>query len=775
MTQRLPLLIGISGKRKFDKDDADRDRAISAAVAARLRRVFEQLDRDLPETPKVVLTGAAFGADMIAAHVAYAMGPDWGVVAILPFGESLFAQDFVAPSGAPLGGGWDDRYREHANSFAGLLALAGKQDPHRPRLIVRELPPLQPGGAPVTNAQLSRTPGTDRSLRHQHYEQVGQFIAESATIMIAVMDADEQPTTDKADGGTARVAACRSEGRPDIVGMAVASDSIVLRRKWSPLVRPPGGFVWIIDPGKPADETAASRCSKYPVRVLPPAVSHVLPAAADNRLRTTLDDHEPEHRGLFRNLALKLQSEAKRRAAEESKQLRASLSLARGLEQFNALSWRPFQTLDARAVALAQPADITLEIAKARSVVSEHQGKANDKSKAGFKFLAGGFVVAVLIFEIYAKFAPDNWLPLALYLLTLGLIGFTAFIARLRKWQPVAEDYRAVAEMLRVQRAWWSAGLTERVDREHLEGVDDDLARVRDGTRTIIAWLLLRQGWTTPVPQHWEHVRGTATAPRNIVIEKRKRSDKKNKKEKAERKQDDWIGGQTRYFKDNAAKREERYQRSDAASWTLFVASGWLAVILCLALADHHLLDKLERVAVPIDHWLVHIVAFVIWIALACGLVWFRVWNRDLRHYASAASCTLVVALLAAGCLALAILSTKPLLDYVFGALPVERHMEHVEHAMVVVLITLSAFAGAWRYLIERLNVEAEALEYRDARRRFERAEHLLCVGADPGSGRPADLRGAQQIVLELGRLALTENEAWLKSRRERPLTPVVG
>jgi hypothetical protein len=30
-------------------------------------------------------------------------------------------------------------------------------------------------------------------------------------------------------------------------------------------------------------------------------------------------------------------------------------------------------------------------------------------------------------------------------------------------------------------------------------------------------------------------------------------------------------------------------------------------------------------------------------------------------------------------------------------------------------------------------------------------------------------------MVYELGRLALAENEAWLKSRRERPLTPVVG
>jgi hypothetical protein len=33
--------------------------------------------------------------------------------------------------------------------------------------------------------------------------------------------------------------------------------------------------------------------------------------------------------------------------------------------------------------------------------------------------------------------------------------------------------------------------------------------------------------------------------------------------------------------------------------------------------------------------------------------------------------------------------------------------------------------AGAKRYLTERLNIEAEALEYRDARRRFERADRI--------------------------------------------------
>ena len=64
--QHYPILIGISGKRIFDHTNAQADCAIAEALADRFRTLFEGLDRDLPGTPKIVLTGAAFGADLIA-------------------------------------------------------------------------------------------------------------------------------------------------------------------------------------------------------------------------------------------------------------------------------------------------------------------------------------------------------------------------------------------------------------------------------------------------------------------------------------------------------------------------------------------------------------------------------------------------------------------------------------------------------------------------------------------------------------------------------------
>src|SRR3984893_12943403 len=112
-------------------------------------------------------------------------------------------------------------------------------------------------------------------------------------------------------------------------------------------------------------------------------------------------------------------------------------------------------------------------------------------------------------------------------------------------WEAVAEDYRAVAEILRVQRAWWSAGLNARVDREHLQGVDQDLAPIRDCAKTIIAWSLLRHGWSAGAPMlDWAHVRGAASEPRDL--------------RGREKPPPDWIGSQLWYFVNNSQERERR-------------------------------------------------------------------------------------------------------------------------------------------------------------------------------------------------------------------------
>jgi len=96
------------------------------------------------------------------------------------------------------------------------------------------------------------------------------------------------------------------------------------------------------------------------------------------------------------------------------------------------------------------------------------------------------------------------------------------------------------------------------------------------------------------------------------------------------------------------------------------------------------------------------------------------------------------------------------------------------KYCVIVAIVWLPAIAGALRFRAEKLAYEAEVLSYREALRWFEHADELL-TKHPPGSGDSAADERAGSIIERLGKLALAENETWLKTRRERPLTPVIG
>jgi hypothetical protein len=773
--ERYPILIGISGKRFFDKTDVAADRTAADKLAKRLRAVFEALDRDLPQTPKIVVTGAACGTDLIAAETALAIGRHWAVAAILPFERALFEEDFQPAPGEEM---WRDRYASHLRTFQRVL---GSPDKPNPRVLVRELPKLRGAGGAATAEQLSRhSVRQDKTLRRNHYEQVGQLIAEISTIMIAVMGADEQPDTSEANGGTARIVAYRRAGGPDAVGTAVALHSTTGRRKW-PDVKPlPASYVWLMDPQR------SDRTGRYPVTVLPPLLDRRADEIYDGHPGQDLAREHATYVGPLSTLAnalAGLHSDVERRM--QARRLRASLAVARGFERYNREASRSLALMNDKAVADASPiAHAANAVNAARSKFSARQRKVNSYVKFGFHALAILFVLAVSIFEISTPLFHEDPYLLGLYLVVLGTIGIMALVERWKLWEAVAEDYRAVAEMLRVQRAWWSAGLTERVDREHLQGVDQDLSPIRDCAKTIIAWISLRHGWEEPV-RDWAHVRGKSVEPRDL------RGTKKSP--------DDWVGSQLWYFVNNREVREKWVHIIDAASWCLFVVSGILAAVLwtwraflngmptfaCMAhfrLPSWHLPSSCPLPSCcPLPSWASFNgfdISPLAWLLLALLAIGFRVWNHDIRRGWPAIVLAGALGALAALGFALALVNSGPLIAPAVTRMTGMAATDKAElagFALVSVLVIISAAAGALRYLMERLNIEAEALEYRDALGRFERAERRLAPGSDPATGTPADEKAAKQIVYELGCLALAENEAWLKSRRERPLTPLVG
>jgi hypothetical protein len=738
MSLRFPLLIGISGKRIFNDQSAAEDERISNWVEQCFRTIFEKLEKEYPETPKIVLTGAAFGTDMIAANAALdarsgSTNPEsWAVAAILPFDRVLFEQDFQHGPNDPHGPGWAERFLEHEKKFASLLATS-MHEPARPSLIVRELPKLylelpteaNPDGVVATVEQLTRRNTEHHSLRDNHYEQVGQFIAESSTIMIAVMPGDGPADQKTANGGTARVVAYRRAGRADEIGTKVAEHSKILRSEWSDLLAPPAGFVWLIDL---KSVSADADVGDLPFKVLPPLLDRPTKDTYANEPARAMPNEEASGYVSWSNLG-------------GERQMQTSLVLAEALKRFHG------HIKDAGPVVadITAATDLPREAERVRELINEIQIKKNKSSRNAFTLLAFLFVAAILSFEIWAKFLPFEPFALLIYIVVLAGIGLVVLVARGGHWQAISDDYRAVAEMLRAQEAWWSAGIRERVDREHLQGVDRSLARIRDVATTLIAWLVLRRGWSHPLHPDW----------RNVI--------------------EGWIGGQLKYFSSKVLDREDTVKKTDAASWTLFVASGFLATIVCVWLVDHEhhsYFHKFEIAAewarsaiLRASPWDISVLC---WLALAGAMIALRIYARDAQR--SGAILTFGLGLLTACCIAFGAVSLMPMLKDL-GYSDADA-LTKIKSGVAVLLVGMSAVAGAWRYRTERLNVEAEAHEYHDAQQRFERAKRALAVNKD---GIPTDLDKAYRLVHELGRMALTENEAWLKSRRERPLTPVVG
>jgi putative Mn2+ efflux pump MntP len=370
---------------------------------------------------------------------------------------------------------------------------------------------------------------------------------------------------------------------------------------------------------------------------------------------------------------------------------------------------------------------------------------------------------------------------------------------------------------LRVQLAWWHAGLKQRVFDFYLQGADRELARVREGVRNLVTMAELSASGAGSHTD-WKQVfdlgdRKPLPAGGHIADHPR-----------------DWIGSQLAYFELRHRQREARHRFTEALSWILFLTSGLLSVLLLcgLWLGKRHMLppvlasehadpvgatalvvgsiafasacwwgfakarptpDPVVRIGLATVFGLFAAIALGValrsmavtasdphWLApalLVSGMVYGGYWvarvlpDVNRTHPAKTAAAMGAILMTTLGLLAVA----SRFSDH-FGHHPNTDLL--TEYMAILVIAFLPALAGALRFVSEKMAVEAEALSYRDALGWFEKAARLL-TEARPGQGHPeADAR-ARGIVLHLGKLALQESQQWLKSRRERPLTPLIG
>lgn len=776
MTSIFPVFIGVVGKRKFSK----REPADNEGIARqRLSATFDYIDASFPDVSKVLLTGAASGSDLMAAEEVLGSNgsrggrANWLVVAVLPFEEELYEQDFDA---------------EQWKVFKRVVG-----DPRTRSWVLPRLTTGMDRGADL--ARRADATEVQKDLRRRHYEQAGLWIADTANVLIAVMPQNE--IVDKI-GGSARITACRRGGRPDWTAREIIQASRVLAPR-PELMRPPQGYVWLIDP------SAAAGGVGPPVIVLPPFEDELERQVAspkpghlynDGKIVERQDDADRRRYLRLSEIPLHIAQHHERSTS------RVTDKSANGAQPL--IGWPLF----------TDPVAVLSGMTNALRITAS---QAENTSRWVFYSITWLFLLAILSFEIYTKFYSHEARLIIVYaILFVLIVGFYLF-ARSKRLQAIAEDRRAVREVLRVQLAWWRAGLSNRVDFVHLQGADQDLARVRDVARSAIIWACLACKFRSSA-ECWPLVCGAGERPPR---------DRSNKAP------DDWVGNQAFYFWLRKHQREYQTHIAESLSWLLFISSGCLAFLLFIVQMGG---DEFKR---TVEHWQTQVVSHYgklmpLLAALVClmgisALLWTRGFLGGMHSerntivqsvvlgiasalllsftiylavwHAAANPSTMIWPAAGAGLalsafygafrlrkarpdsdavlLGAAVTSLIAMILFALTVVLVAATQSHVEPAdraeymIIVFIVFLTAMAAALRFLTEKLAIEAEALKYRDASDWFDRADALLRA-IQASNWDDAARYQAQKIIKELGILALRESEAWLSARRERPLTPVM-
>lgn len=717
----VPLMIGITGKRNLQGKDDE--------VEATLQACFDLLDRELSTSKKLFLSGLAVGADTIGARLAQKRG--WQVIGILPFSIDLFLQDFD---------------HEEAEQLRALIdpiegSLAG---PNGGKLLV-----LDPLINPLTNEpfepiDLSRLSPNSNSERADHYEQVGLFIAERCSLLIGVMPASEQP--DRV-GGTARILDYRLRGKSDKTSERIIQNSSVLRK---PVVldSPQNGPAWLVDldamgeaQGHPL---SAVECWYREDRALETQIIKV-PGKRDYDLVHPL--YLAKRINSFNDLAKGIDDDTWRKDVT---------ARARRDEQ-----WQ----VEAQAYERHTRLNASSSLSHIHLALSVIQGSKKQALRFTVKLLAVLFVLAVVALEVHLQF--EIVIPLVLYVVLLFLIPLVFVFARERALQQYSEDYRAVAEAIRVQLAWWDAGLLTpkfRVDQFYLCGAYGSLALVRAAVRHFIDAALLAYPPPTSSTPEVHH----------------------------------WIDGQVSYFNSRTAQRRTALGQFEDIIWFMFIgslgmASTLLPIVMSITGVDRFMNDvdaTLSPLRGGVFGWAVPILALlIVWLLFRLGRLLSEISKK--RHAISGRLplelLNSLIAFLAGG-----IFSVISIYGFVFPPYNLAGKLfewgvtgfagntcttftavcaRAVAHNLVATTtIIVVSIAGALRFYVERLAFTAELHSYREALGTYQRAQAELRK-LESSESESARTQG-DRVLFELGQYALRENESWIRSHRVRPLEP---
>lgn len=374
----LPLVIGVTGHRDLRPEDV-------SSLEESVRQTFKKLQSDLPETPLILLSALAEGADRLAARVALELGVR--LIVPLPMRRDIYETDFETS--------------ESKDEFKDLLNKAGHW---------YELPVLKE----ATEDEIKK-PGV---ARDRLYEQLGVYVVRQSHLLIALWDGKYRNLV----GGTSRIVKFQLEGLPEPYAP-----------RSSMIDTPESGPVYHIVTPRTSEPTTEKE--PFSLRKLFP-IGYVGEANRFARICVRLNSF---NRDLIDQTKL-LEREVKKSmdyVLPEPEVIKLSPSLQAMHKRF----------------------------AVADSLAIYYQRLTMNTLKQLFIFV----LLAAICFDLYVHFFPELHWILGIYLLVLAI----AYLwinrrAKRRDYQNKYQDYRALAEGMRVQFFWRLAGLRLSVADRYL-------------------------------------------------------------------------------------------------------------------------------------------------------------------------------------------------------------------------------------------------------------------------------------------------------------------
>jgi hypothetical protein len=167
---RIHLIIGITGHRDIPQEDADK-------LKEKIKGIFKELKEEYSNTPLLLLTPLAEGADRIAAKAAIEEGIDY--VVVLPFPEEEYVKDFPESKEEY----YDLRDKEKHRNLKGIFSLEYMMNDN------------------------AKHYGPERD---KLYENVGAYIVRHSQILIGLWDGKEGKK-----GGTSEIIKLKLKGLPN--------------------------------------------------------------------------------------------------------------------------------------------------------------------------------------------------------------------------------------------------------------------------------------------------------------------------------------------------------------------------------------------------------------------------------------------------------------------------------------------------------------------------------------------------------------------------------